>query len=156
MGVLMPSYLGEFARATLKAAVINAENRNRLNEEDKCWREKSDKREKRSHTSKNANKYENNRPLVTVDRIKSKRNIDKWDHEGFYTNHPEEVGPSLPAPPQDNSGPNPDRFRFFAKPPDVAIVQNSTKDENEKSEKLRKSRKRKKIEKMEKEEKKIK
>merc|ERR1711953_125785 len=76
--VLMPSYLGEFARATLKAAVINAENRNRLNEEDKCWREKSDKREKRSHTSKNANKYENNRPLVTVDRIKSKRNIDKW------------------------------------------------------------------------------
>ena len=39
----MPSFLGGYARATLKAAVINAENRNRLTEEDKCWREKNEK-----------------------------------------------------------------------------------------------------------------
>jgi len=47
----MPSFLGAHARASLKAAVINAENRNRLNEEDRCWRSHADSRSKSKNKS---------------------------------------------------------------------------------------------------------
>ena len=69
----MPSFLGGYARATLKAAVINAENRNRLTEEDKCWREKNE----RDSRTKSRN-IERGEPNTTIERIKSKRHIDKW------------------------------------------------------------------------------
>merc|ERR1712235_41125 len=110
--LIMPSFLGGYARATLKAAVINAENRNRLTEEDKCWREKNEK-----DSRKKSRKIERGEPNTTIERIKSKRHIDKWDHEGFYENHPEEIGPTAPVEK------NTDRFRFFKAAPDVAITQ---------------------------------
>ena len=69
----MPSFLGGYARATLKAAVINAENRNRLTEEDKCWREKNER-----DSRKKSRKIERGEPNTTIERIKSKRHIDKW------------------------------------------------------------------------------
>ena len=56
----MPSFLGGYARATLKAAVINAENRNRLTEEDKCWREKNEK-----DSRKKSRKIERGEPNTT-------------------------------------------------------------------------------------------
>ena len=71
--LIMPSFLGGYARATLKAAVINAENRNRLTEEDKCWREKNEK-----DSRKKSRKIERGEPNTTIERIKSKRHIDKW------------------------------------------------------------------------------
>merc|ERR1712141_555960 len=86
--ILMPSYLGKFARASLKAAVINAENRNRLNEEDRCWRSHADARSK----SKKENKYDlksdksrkrkearNSEPAEEPAEIS---NIQKWGHDG--------------------------------------------------------------------------
>jgi len=48
--------LGEFAKATLKAAVVQAENRNRLVEEDSCWRERQ--KEKDTNHQKNQLKLE--------------------------------------------------------------------------------------------------
>ena len=48
--------LGEFAKATLKAAVVQAENRNRLVEEDSCWRERQ--KEKDPDRRKNELKLE--------------------------------------------------------------------------------------------------
>ena len=48
--------LGEFAKATLKAAVVQAENRNRLVEEDSCWRERQ--KEKDPKHQKNQLKLE--------------------------------------------------------------------------------------------------
>lgn len=48
----MPSLLGPHARASLKAAVINAENRNRLNEEDRCWRSHLESRSDKSTNAK--------------------------------------------------------------------------------------------------------
>merc|ERR1712227_286573 len=115
--LIMPSFLGGYARATLKAAVINAENRNRLTEEDKCWREKNEK-----DSRKKSRKIERGEPNTTIERIKSKRHIDKWDHDGFYENHPEEIGPTAPVEK------NTDRFRFFKAAPDVAITQRAMND----------------------------
>ena len=48
--------LGDFAKATLKAAVVQAENRNRLLEEDSCWRERE--KEKDPNRPKNRFKLE--------------------------------------------------------------------------------------------------
>ena len=62
--------------ALFAAAVVNAENRNRLNEEDRCWREKTDKK----NAKKSGNKSKNSlaEPTLTTERVKSKRNNDKW------------------------------------------------------------------------------
>merc|ERR1712174_23501 len=71
--IVMPSFLGGYARATLKAAVINAENRNRLTEEDKCWREKNER-----ESRKTSKPIQTEEPNTTIERIKSKRHVDKW------------------------------------------------------------------------------
>merc|ERR1711990_634097 len=124
--LIMPSFLGGYARATLKTAVINAENRNRLTEEDKCWREKNEKDSK-----KKSRKIERGEPNTTIERIKSKRHIDKWDHDGFYENHPEEIGPTAPVEK------NTDRFRFFKAAPDIAITQRAKTNDKEKTKRKR-------------------
>jgi hypothetical protein len=62
--------LGAHARALLKGAVINAENHNRLAEEDKCWRSHN-KKEEKSKRSRPVEKQ------VSVTKIKT-HSSDKW------------------------------------------------------------------------------
>ena len=56
--------------------MINAENRNRLTEEDKCWRDKTRRDRKRKPPEKSLLDQENDRIKVT--RLKTKKNADKW------------------------------------------------------------------------------
>lgn len=83
--------LGEFAKATLKAAVVQAENRNRLVEEDSCWRERQ--KEKGPNYQKNQLKLEK-------EALENKR-------KRKYVLPAKEIGPDLP----------PSRYRFFKAPP---------------------------------------
>jgi len=106
----MPSFLGAHAKASLKAAVVNAENRNRLSEEDKCWRSHQE-RSGSSFSRRERGYREPKDPKIEIDRPHDSRlpTSDKWGHDGYFAEHPEEIGPKVPK--------EVDRFKFFAKAP---------------------------------------
>ena len=74
----LTNFKGAFAQATLKAAVINAENRNRLTEEDKCWRDKSKEKSRKRKAEEKNSLLEQENDRIKVTRLKAKKHIDKW------------------------------------------------------------------------------
>merc|ERR1712212_708038 len=124
----MPSYLGAHAKASLKAAVVNAENRNRLSEEDKCWRSHQESSGS-SSSGRQRDFREPRHPRIEIDRPHESRvpSNDKWGHDGYFAEHPEEIGPKVPK--------EVDRFKFFAKAP-------PRDDSKKKSKKSKKNRSR--------------